>query len=542
MTGGSAIRIDYKPNGVSGYTCQLIGALGPLVTVTLRDGTTEIEVASDRLPMQAAVAAVAQYASHEYARRRTRDEKKRRHHVKEASKWRDSAEETGALLYDLTDTAENGWCSDCLTKADHRLAGSRTKFRTRRYVCTSCGSPTGWCDVPRCRNFADRGGGPDQSDRFCAEHKHEIPSFEKLTAQVAALDGYVAWLEFERFNARRFTTIAVATVAGIAVVGPLAFVAAPAIGGALGVWTGLYGAAATSHGLALLGGGALATGGYGMAGGVAVVTAAGVGLGGASGASVANAYVRTDKSFGFERIADGDETTVIFANGFLSEGKTGWGNWERTIRERYPHATVYRLTWGAKELKSLTALVAPGAAQLSQQAIAALAVQAAKGAGMLLGPLSAAFTAAGLAKNPWHVARTRASMTGAVLADAIVRADLRSVVLVGFSLGARVMVAAAEALATRASDNPRIESMHLLGAAVGTRRDWHSIEPAVAGTIHNYYSTNDKVLRALYRAAEGGTKAIGCEGIPLNSPKVKNVNVSGVVRAHQDHLETGTLR
>ena len=39
-----------------------------------------------------------------------------------------------------------------------------------------------------------------------------------------------------------------------------------------------------------------------MAGGTVVVTAAGVGLGGASGASVANAYVRTDKSFGFEKV------------------------------------------------------------------------------------------------------------------------------------------------------------------------------------------------------------------------------------------------
>jgi hypothetical protein len=536
------MRIDYKPNGVSGYSCQLTGALGPLVTVTRRDGTTEFEVASERLPMQAAVGAVGQYASHEYERRRTRDEKKRRHHAKEASRWRDSAEEIGALLYDLTDTAENGWCSDCLTKTDHRLAGSRTKFRTRRYVCTACGSPTGWCDVPRCRNFADRGGGPGESARFCAEHAHEIPSFEKLTTQVATLDRYVPWLDFERFNARRFTTIAVASVAGIAVVGPLAFVAAPAFGGAVGALTGLSGAAATSHGLALLGGGALATGGYGMAGGVAVVTAAGIGLGGASGASVANAYVRTDKSFGFERIADGGETTVIFANGFLSEGKSGWGNWERIVRERYPDATVYRLTWGAKELKSLTALVAPGATQLSKRAIEATAIHAAKGAGKLLGPLSTAFAAAGLAKNPWHVARTRASMTGAVLADAIVRADLRSVVLVGFSLGARVMVAAAESLATRASSDPRIESMHLLGAAVGVRRDWHSIEPAVAGTISNYFSTNDNVLRALYRVAEGGTKAIGCEGIPTNSRKVKNINVSGVVRAHQDHLVAVTLR
>ena len=155
--------------------------------------------------------------------------------------------------------------------------------------------------------------------------------------------------------------------------------------------------------------------------------------------------------------------------------------------------------------------------QLSQKAAEVLAAQAAKGSGKLLGPLSAVFTGASLAKNPWHVARTRASMTGAVLADAIVRADLRSVVLVGFSLGARVMIAAAESLATRAGEDPRIESMHLLGAAVGTRRDWHSIEPAVDGTIRNYYSTNDKVLSALYRVAEGGTKAIGCEGIPTTS-------------------------
>ena len=48
------------------------------------------------------------------------------------------------------------------------------------------------------------------------------------------------------------------------------------------------------------------------------------------------------------KVADGDATTVIFANGFLSEGKTGWGDWERTVRERYPDATVYRLTWGAR--------------------------------------------------------------------------------------------------------------------------------------------------------------------------------------------------
>jgi len=536
------VRIDYTPNGTAGYSCQLVDDAGLSVTVHRSNDGAAAEVVPEGLPGQAAVAAVERYADHEYERRRTRSPQKRAHHAKEAAKWRKAAKDIAPLLGDLTEDIEKGWCSDCMTESEHRLVRAKTKFRTRQYVCTACGSPTGRCDVPRCRNFADRGGGPSERSRFCAEHGHEIPSFEKLEAQVASLDAYVPWLEFERFNARKYSTIAAATVAGAAIVGPLAFVAAPAIGGALGAYTGLAGAAATSHGLALLGGGSLAAGGYGMLGGTVVVAAAGVGLGGASGASVANAYVRNDKSFGFEKVSDGDSTTVIFANGFLSEGTTGWGEWEQIVRDRYPDATVYRVTWGAKELKSLTSLVAAAPPSISAKAAAALAAQAAKNSGKLLGPLGAVLSGASLAKNPWHVARTRASMTGAVLADAIVRADLHSVVLVGFSLGARVMTATAESLATRQEDAPRIQSMHLLGAAVGTRRDWHSIEPAVEGSIQNYYSTNDRILSALYRVAEAGTKAIGCEGIPTSSRKVKNIDVSKVVRVHRDHLKAVSLR
>ena len=133
-------------------------------------------------------------------------------------------------------------------------------------------------------------------------------------------------------------------------------------------------------------------------------------------------------------------------------------------------------------------------------------------------------------------------MTGAVLADAIVRADLQSVVLVGFSLGGRVMSAAAESLATRSDEAPRVETMHLLGAAVGTHRDWRAIEPAVGGTIYNYFSKNDRILSALYRVAEGGTKAIGAEGIPTKSPRVKNVDVSKKVSGHAEHLKAVSLR
>lgn len=534
--------IEYKPRGATGYACRLAGDEVLDVSVNLLDGVLSVEAAPEDLPVQAAVNALQRYAGHEFDRRRTRDVEQRRHHEKQAAAWRKVAEEVTSLLEDLTEETASGWCSDCFTRSDHRLVRSNTRFGTRCYVCVQCGSPSGRCDVPRCRTFADRGGGPSESARFCAEHSHEIPSFAKLEQHVGSLSDYLPWLEFEKFNARRFSSIATASVAGVVVIAPLVLVAAPAIGGVIGTYAGLTGAAATSHGLAILGGGSLAAGGFGMFGGTVVVTAAGAGLGGATGASVANAYVRSDKSFGFEKVAEGGDTTVIFANGFLSEGKTRWGQWRRIITERYPDATVYRLTWGAKELKSLAALATSAAAPMTAKRAAAIAALATKSASSMLGPVGVAFGGASLAKNPWHVARTRASMTGAVLADAIVRADLTNVVLVGFSLGGRVMTATAETFATRSGEEPRIQSMHLLGAAVGTKRNWHAVLPALDGTIHNYFSKNDKILSALYRVAERGAKAIGAEGIPSTSRKVKNVDVSKVVNAHQDHLRVVSLR
>jgi hypothetical protein len=467
----------------------------------------------------------------------------RRHHEKQAAGWREEAEHISELLVDLTDTTDGGWCSACLTRSTHRLVGSRTRFGTRQYVCSECGSPTGWCDLPKCDYFANRSDMPRGSERFCAEHAHQIPSFAKLSQQVDSLDEYTAWLEFESINASRVSTVLAASVVGLTIVAPAASFAAPAIGGAVGAWGGLSGAAATSHGLALLGGGSVAAGGLGMFGGTMVVAAAGAGLGTAMGAGVATSYVRSDKSFGLQKVADGDGPTIIFANGFLSEGAEGWGTWERLIGERYPDATVYRLTWGAKELKALGVLAGqPVGAVAAKAAVEKLAVRATKGAGKRLGPLSGVFLAAGVAKNPWHLARTRATMTGSVLADAIVRANEPGVVLVGFSLGARVLVAAAESLATRHGETPRIESMHLLGAAVGTGRDWRAIGTAVSGTVWNYRSENDFILKYLYKSAEAGQSAVGFEGIPTRSPHIKNVNVSRLVPFHMSHVKNVSLR
>jgi hypothetical protein len=75
--------------------------------------------------------------------------------------------------------------------------------------------------------------------------------------------------------------IAMYGVPGIVVFAAGGWVMAPALGAAIGMSAGLYGAAATSHGLAILGGGSLAIGGWGMAGGMAVVTGISAVTGGA---------------------------------------------------------------------------------------------------------------------------------------------------------------------------------------------------------------------------------------------------------------------
>ena len=68
------------------------------------------------------------------------------------------------------------------------------------------------------------------------------------------------------------------------------------------------------------------------------------------------AYLRDDKSFRIEKLRDGAGTPVLVASGFLSDGDSGWYPWKQIITERYPQAPVYRVHWGAKELRDLTIL------------------------------------------------------------------------------------------------------------------------------------------------------------------------------------------
>ncbi|ULP48351.1 DUF726 domain-containing protein [Mycolicibacter virginiensis] len=480
------------------------------------------------------------YAKLEYAYRRSDGADGSDELRKRADGHEKVIEQIAGLIDRLGTEVRKGWCSACFELTDHRKV--EATGLTTAYLCSSCGSPTARCVAPTCTNMAVRRFGAVRTPRFCAEHKHEIPSFERATETIEALEDYEQLFQYDKPNLAKGTTMAAAGVLGAGFAIPAGIVAAPAIGGAIGsMFLGLNGAAAGSAGLALLGGGAVAAGGLGMVGGTYVVAAVGGALGSAVGMRFTNAYVGEDKSFAIELFRPGTGTPVILARGFTTEKSTDWRAMVELAEKRYPDAPIYKLRWGSKELAALGILVAKNLGV--KQGIGAAAVAAAKAgkaAAKKLGPVAPALIALDLAKNPWHVAKVRADRTGVALAGIIARTKSDGFILVGHSLGARAMIVAAQTLAGK-SGGPRITAMHTLGAAVGRNQDWRTLSEGVSGEVNNYHSTRDKVLQILYTVAQGGSVAVGRRGFGASHANLIDHDVSNIVGGHSEYAANVAL-
>lgn len=255
------------------------------------------------------------------------------------------------LLDELGETTHEAWCSNCFNKSLHRKVSS-LKMRSNTFLCEDCGAPTDKCVAPHCSNMANRSLATVHVPGFCAEHSHDLPSFERANDRIERLDDIEDFLKYDKHNLARGTQLGLAAVLTAGAAFPLALAAAPAVGGVVGVLasqfgTGatLAGAAAVNHGLAILGFGTVAAGGLGMAGGTMVVSAVGAALGGGLGASVTNSYVRGDKSFKIEHLREGTGASVVIARGFPTEKSTDWWQAVDFVEKTYPDSPIYLLHW-----------------------------------------------------------------------------------------------------------------------------------------------------------------------------------------------------
>ncbi|MGB3772332.1 MAG: DUF726 domain-containing protein [Rhodococcus sp. (in: high G+C Gram-positive bacteria)] len=543
---GKTADVTFRSLGGAEFECEVRSPEG--LTMRCNGALDDLEprvLGNDALGTNPALVHNAwAFAKHDHLYRTLADGAERESHHKQATAHRRTAVGIAELVDKLGTASKNSWCSACFTRSNHRRLTQG--FGTiPAYLCESCGSPTLGCAGPGCPNMATRGFAAVLVPRYCAEHRHEIPGFEKASEIFGALENYHEFLEFERANLALGSRVATISVLSAGALATGAFLAAPAIGGAIGSLSiaggGYAGAAASSYGLALLGGGSIAAGGLGMAGGTAVVAAVGGALGGALGSSVTTAYIGADKSFYIELIKQGNGIPVIVANGLFSEGTDTRKDWKDFVSIRYPDSPIYRVYWGSNDLKDLATF----AKIISGQPAAALglkglAAKATKAGAEKLGPLAPALVIAAVAKNPWHTARVMADRTGVALAGLLARTDAKSYVLIGHSLGARVAATAAETLA-RSKGKPKIDTVHLLGAAVGSKGDWRLLDKAVTGTVHNYHSSNDGVLKYLYKTAQGGQTAVGFGGFRTDFARIHDHDVSTRVSGHSMYLKNVQL-
>lgn len=124
----------------------------------------------------------------------TKDEQERADELAEAH--RKVTEWIADLADEHVGITRSAWCSSCFASSDHRKV-KRPTGRMPAYLCVHCGSPTLPCASPRCRNMAVRGRGAVRAPRYCAEHRHDIPGFEKSEQKLEVLADYRKFLEYD---------------------------------------------------------------------------------------------------------------------------------------------------------------------------------------------------------------------------------------------------------------------------------------------------------------------------------------------------------
>lgn len=454
----------------------------------------------------------------------------------------------------MSSTYESQWCSWCHTKTNHKPV--KKKILTRNeYKCVSCGNNTVQCRF--CKNMATFKPANSKKNGFissikenwaselCAEHDGTIADFQKLDLKLNDLSDYETIFRKAKLNLAKGGKLAGGMVAGVAVMCPLAYLAAPGIASALGA-AGLLGTASTGTAISTLSGAVLtstslaALGPGGVTGGMIFISASGAALGAANGAVISNNYFGAIKDFKITKIQNGSGPALIFINGFLSQKNQDSSDWVKAVSKKYPSNPYYYVNWESSSLYKMGSLIGKGVGGAAfKKFITELMKRGSKSFVKKLNPLNWAQTVAELIGNPWHTSMLKASMTGILLADLIARTNNpEGYILMGHSLGSRVIYYLLCALSTK--NISQIKDVYLLGGAVDRKdiKGWETAKKAVNGKIVNCYSNDDNTLKFLYKSANAFTSSpIGLGDIELSDNTIINKDVTPIISGHMQYKE-----
>ncbi|KAA1467865.1 DUF726-domain-containing protein [Dentipellis sp. KUC8613] len=323
---------------------------------------------------------------------------------------------------------------------------------------------------------------------------------------------------------RRYMMMGLATLGGGLVIGLSAGLLAPVIGAGLG-------AAFTTIGIS-------GTAGFlGGTAGAAVITTGGVLTG--SGIAARGMARRTQqvRTFDVLPLHNNKRVSCIltvpgFMNGIQDDVRLPFSVLDPVVGD------VFSVLWEPEMIRetgsALSILTTEVLSQIGQTVLQATVMTALMSA--LQWPII--LTKLGyLIDNPWSNALDRAKAAGSVLADVLIQRHLgvRPIVLIGFSLGARVIFYALIELARQKAFGI-VQDVFLLGATVtAPARKWLQVRSVVSGRFVNGFARNDWVLNYLFRATSGGLNTVAGLRPIENVPGLENVDVTDKIAGHMSY-------
>ncbi|MFV8366207.1 DUF726 domain-containing protein [Flavobacterium sp. XS1P27] len=247
---------------------------------------------------------------------------------------------------------------------------------------------------------------------------------------------------------------------------------------------------------------------------------------------------------------DGNYPAIITISGWRSQDKDNRKDWEKSILRLYPDREWFHLEWNSEKIpvidKTLMTNMPSTNIEIEKPKINIKFIKRAFGVATVITatifPVSVivpivakGINYSGLLNNYWHSAVRNSKATGDCLAQVLYACKKKDFILVGHSLGARVIFNCLTYLSEKSLSSNIIE-VHLLGGAVGNNsKKWSKMSLGVKNSIYNYFSDHDKVLKNAYRATMLSAKPIGLNEI--SNKKVINKNSTWLIKGHTEYIQ-----
>ena len=235
----------------------------------------------------------------------------------------------------------------------------------------------------------------------------------------------------------------------------------------------------------------------------------------------------TDK-FKITKHKEGIYPAIVTISGFWSEDEDNKLNWQNSISNAFPNHEWFHIEWNTQKAPLKKYNLDKVFKANSNNKVQGLFIKFASFSRKYLSIVHI------LINNDWHLAVRNSRHTGRFLGDIMSACGHKEFILIGHSLGARVIHNCLEHISKKGITT-NIKDVYLLGGAVSSRNSkWKSAMESIQNNAYNYYSKNDIVLREAYASIMIDDYPVGLNKVSLE--KFINIDSSKYISGHTEYI------